>query len=125
MKRSILLIEDNSDIREALATALTKHNLTVYQAPNGLMGYTMAIENEPDLILLDLMMPEMDGHTALTKLRQHPWGRHAKVVVLSAMDDVNNIGTAYEGRISDYIIKSNTSLEEILMKVQSLILETK
>lgn len=121
MRKSILVIEDEADMRDAIATALDKAEFHVITAENGEVGYQEAIAHEPDLILLDLMMPVMDGQETLAKLRQHPWGRDAKVVILTAMDDVMNVGTAYEQGISGYITKSTVSLAEIVNQVRQII----
>lgn len=69
-------------------------------------------------------MPIMDGQTTLSKIRQTPWGSTAKVVILTAMDDVSNVGTAYEQDVSGYITKSTSSLAEIVAQI-SKILEVK
>ena len=118
MEKSILVVEDEQDIREAMAAAVKKAGYNVYTAENGEIGLKMALANEPDLILMDLVMPIMDGHTALQKLRQDPWGKDARVVILSAMDDVVNVANAHEGGITDYLIKSNASLDELINKIR-------
>ena len=118
MDKKILIIEDEPDIREAMAEAVGDAGFTVLTAENGAVGYETAIAEEPDLILLDIVMPVMDGHTTLKKLREHPWGRHAKVVMLTSMDDVRNVASAHESSITDYLIKPHSSLEEIVAKVK-------
>ncbi|NEN93945.1 MAG: response regulator [Okeania sp. SIO3H1] len=118
MNEKILIIEDEADIRVAMADVMESANYTVMTAENGAIGLEIALKEKPNLILLDLRMPEMDGHETLKRLRQNPWGKDAKVVILSAMDDVQNIGTAFEGQISDYIIKAHNSVDEILNKVR-------
>lgn len=118
MKKTILIVEDETDIREAMADALRQEGYTVYTAENGEVGLNLAKANHPDLIMLDLVMPVMDGHTMLTKLREDPWGNKVKVVILSAMDDVKNVASAHEGNIDDYLIKSSSSLKELVNKVR-------
>jgi DNA-binding response OmpR family regulator len=118
MNKTILLVEDEVDIREAMAEALTQAGYTVIEAENGAVGLEKAIANKPDLILLDIVMPIMDGHATLEKLRDDPWGKSAKVIVLTSMDDVQNIASAHEGAIQDYIIKAHASLDEIVKKVR-------
>ena len=120
----ILIVEDEPDIREAMADALTNAGYEVLQAKNGLEGLEMATLEQPSLILLDLVMPEMDGTTMLKKLREDPWGRKAKVVVLSAMDDIKNVGTTHEYQIADYIIKTHSSLHEVVNKVREVLYTT-
>lgn len=67
--KRILIIEDEADIQEALAETFTDANFTVLTAPNGAVGLDMAITEQPDLLLLDLKMPVMDGHEVLRRLR--------------------------------------------------------
>ena len=121
MDKTILIVEDEVDLREAMSEALTEAGFTVTTATNGAEGLKFATDSHPDLILMDLMMPIMNGQEMLKQLRLDPWGRNAHVVVLSAMDDVNNIGHAHEGKILDYIIKAHTSLDELVKQVRMLI----
>jgi len=121
MEKRILIIEDESDIREAMAEAITQAGFEALTAENGQIGYETAITEQPDLILLDIIMPVMDGHETLQKLRQDPWGQNAKVIMLTSMDDVKNIASAHEGAITDYIIKAHASLDEIVNKVRASI----
>lgn len=118
MDKRILIVEDEPDIREAMAEAIEQAGFEALTAENGNVGLTKALAEKPDLILLDIIMPIMDGHEMLKRLRQDPWGRTVKVIVLTSMDDVQNIGTAHEGSITDYIIKAHSSLEEITNKVK-------
>ena len=116
--KHVLIIEDEPDIREAMAEAVASAGYQTSTANNGEEGLAMAFEQHPDLILLDLVMPVMDGRQALKKLREDPWGKDARVVVLTSMDDVENIASSHEYTIEDYIIKSHASLDEILQKVR-------
>ena len=118
MNKTILVVEDEIDIREAISETLTDAGFTVLTAGNGKEGLEKAILEQPDLILLDIVMPEMDGHETLEKLRADPWGLTAKVIMLTSMDGVMNVAQAHEQSISDYIIKSHHSLDEIVKKVK-------
>ncbi len=118
MDKKILIVEDERDMREAMSDALKKEGYEVFEAENGRDGLQLAIKHEPDLILLDLLMPVMGGQEMLKQLRLYAWGRQAKVIILSAMDDVENIGHGFEKGIVDYIIKSNISLSELSLKVK-------
>lgn len=121
MDKRILLVEDEPDIREAMAEALTDAGFQVSTASNGEVGLNLAISEHPDLILLDIVMPVLDGHGMLKKLRTDPWGRDAKIVMLTSMDDVQNIAHAHEVSIVDYIIKAHSSLDEITNKVKMIL----
>lgn len=125
MNKKILIVEDEQDLREAMAEALDEAGFTIVTAPDGAVGLDKAKTEHPDLILLDLMMPVMNGQEMLSQLREDPWGRYANVVILSAMDDVSHIANAHEGKILDYIIKAHTSLDELVKEVRMLVLTTK
>lgn len=118
MSKCVLIVEDETDIREAMAEAITDAGFEVFQAENGQVGLIMAKSQKPDVILLDIRMPIMDGHEMLRRLREDEWGRKANVIMLTSMDDVSNIAHAHEGKIQEYIIKAHVSLEEVVTKVR-------
>lgn len=118
MKKRVLIVEDEQDIRDAMAETIADAGFAVSVAGNGQEGLGLALTEHPDLILLDIVMPILDGHGMLQKLRQDPWGKNAKVIMLSSMDDVQNIAGAHEGEIEDYLIKPHNSLDEVLNKVR-------
>ena len=72
MSERILIVEDEADIREAMADAITQAGYEVKTAENGELGLKVALEEHPNLILLDLVMPIMDGHQMLARLRDDP-----------------------------------------------------
>ncbi|MEY3783832.1 MAG: hypothetical protein RLZZ230_154 [Candidatus Parcubacteria bacterium] len=121
MEKHILIVEDEKDIRDAIAEGITQAGYKVSVAENGVVGLEKALTEHPDLILLDIVMPILDGHQMLEKLRQDQWGRDVKVIILSSMDDVNNIASSYSEKIQGYVIKAHHSLEEILQKVRLVI----
>lgn len=118
MEKRILVIEDEPDIRDAMVETISDAGYTTLSAKDGRSGLQCALQEQPDLILLDLMMPHMNGTEVLTKLRQDPWGQKVPVIILTSMDDVTNIATTHEHHIADYVIKSHASLDEILQKVR-------
>ncbi len=118
MSQRILIVEDEVDVRETIADALTQAGYQVSVAEDGEVGLRLAQNEHPDLILLDLIMPVMDGHEMLRRLRQDMWGKDANVVVLTSMDDATNVASAYEGKITDYIIKVHTTLDELINQVR-------
>ncbi len=118
MDKHILLVEDEQDIREAMAEALTEAGFKVTTAENGEVGLKLALQDKPDLILLDIIMPVMDGHEMLKRLREDPAGKSVKVIMLTSMDGAKDVATAHQENISDYIIKVHSSLEDIVKKVR-------
>lgn len=72
-QKKILIVEDEKNLREAIADVLHNRNFISLQAKNGREGLKLALKEHPDLILLDLLMPEMDGMTAFEKIRKDSW----------------------------------------------------
>ncbi len=81
----------------------------------------IALEWKPDLIMLDLVMPFIDGHEVLRVLREDEWGETVKVIVLTAMDRPFNVALANVGNVEDYIIKGQKTLDEIVIKIQEVL----
>ncbi len=114
----ILVVDDEKDLRDALRTMLESAGYSVVEAADGEEGLKLAEQEKPDLILLDIMMPKMDGHQVLNLLRQKPWGLHIHVLILTNADDPHNIAQGVGLHSDDYIIKSQTSLKDILTRVK-------
>ncbi|MDC1205408.1 response regulator [Candidatus Pacebacteria bacterium] len=117
-RKKILVAEDEKDLREALFTVLSAEGYEVLSADNGQAALDSALKEHPDLILLDLMMPKMDGHAVLKALSEDTWGKNAKVIVLTALDDMETLSTTMENGGFDYMVKSDWKLEDIVKKVK-------
>lgn len=116
--KTILLVEDDTSLRNVLFDKLTSEGFKVIEAQDGKIGLELAIEYHPDIILLDIFMPRMDGINMLTQLRQtDPWGKKAKVIVLSNSTDADTIARSTGLGASDFLIKSEWSLENIVGKI--------
>lgn len=120
-KKKILIIEDDATLHDAVMTALTKDGFEVLVAEDGEAGLQMALEKKPDVILLDMMLPKMDGVTVLGNLRADSWGKDVPVIVLTALDDMNKIAEVIEAGGSDYIVKTNITLSGIITKIKEKI----
>ena len=80
----ILYVEDNADIRQAYAIFLRRSGFRVAEASDGLEGVARAIELQPDLVLMDLQLPKLDGYEATRRIKQHPRTCHVPVIAVSA-----------------------------------------
>lgn len=118
MTKKILIVDDENDLSEALDTALTEAGFETIVAPDGTQGLSLALTEKPDLILLDILMPKMNGHEMINELRKDAWGKNVPVMFLTNFDDASNIAQGFERKGNDYIIKSSTSLAEIVKKVK-------
>jgi len=96
-KNKVLLIaEDEPSLRYILRDKLSNIGFTVFEAADGEEGLAVAMKEHPDLILLDLVMPKMDGISMLKKLRESDWGKSVKVLVLTNLDETGKISEAVE-----------------------------
>lgn len=101
----ILVVDDESDIREFVTYNLSKEGYEVACASNGREALTKALEFRPHLILLDMMMPEMDGREACCALRSNPITAKMMIVFLSAVCEEESLIDCYEAGADDYITK--------------------
>lgn len=118
---TVLIVEDDADLRSAVKTALEAESFEVIEATDGVEGYQAALAHHPDVILLDILMPNMNGHEALAKIRDDNWGKDARVIFLTSFSDAENVVHAVERGSDVYIVKNNTTLEEIVQKVKQTI----
>jgi len=102
---SILIIDDEDDIREILGYNLKKEGYIVYTAANGLEGIQMAERHLPDLILLDVMMPEMDGIEVCEKLRSNSLTENIRVCFLTARSEDYSQIAGFDAGADDYVTK--------------------
>lgn len=105
MNKKILLIDDEQDILEILSYNLEKEGYTVYSVTSGIEGIKKAKEILPDLILLDVMMPEKDGIETCQELRQIPELKKTLIVFLSARGEEFSQLAGYQAGANDYIVK--------------------
>ncbi|HSX08628.1 MAG TPA: response regulator [Candidatus Saccharimonadales bacterium] len=116
--KKILIVEDEKLLANALESKFKHENFIVYKAENGQIGLDMAIANKPDIILLDLMMPVMDGKTMLHKLREMQDFKFLPVVVLTNAGEVDNMReTKTFDNASAFLIKSNVNPDDIVQVV--------
>lgn len=105
MATSILIIEDSTDIRESTAEILELAGYQVYQAPNGKQGVELAIKNIPDLILCDIMMPELDGYGVLHMLSKREETALTPFIFITAKTERSDMRRGMEMGADDYLTK--------------------
>lgn len=120
-QKTVLVVEDEKDIREALADMLRDGLYDVLEAKNGREGVELALARHPDLILLDLLMPEMDGKEAFKRIRADAWGRTARIMILTNVNIGSEQFLEHEGTHEPlgYLIKSDWSITRVLEKVRN------
>ncbi len=114
----LLLIEDNNDLAIELAGFLESHGHTIDAAANGITGLHLAVSNDYDAIVLDLMLPGLDGLEICRQLRSDA-GRWTPVIMLTARDTLEDRLTGFEQGADDYLVKP-FSLHELLARLTAL-----
>jgi|SRR3989344_7558806 len=117
--KTILVVEDDASLRRAVTEKLAQESFKVLEAGDGEAGLSIALREHPDLLLLDLMLPKMDGMTMLERLREDAWGSDAAVVVITNLGETDERRQRAEQlKVLEYIDKSRYTLEELLQKVE-------
>lgn len=115
MNKKILIVEDSKSYLLVLSQSLEKEGFNVITAEDGEEGLSAAKKDNPDLILLDITMPKMDGITMSKKLKEA--GIQAPIIFLTNMSDLKYISDATE-TATDYIIKADINTEGIVARVK-------
>ncbi|HEX6546532.1 MAG TPA: response regulator [Bryobacteraceae bacterium] len=118
---SALVIEDDFDARRILSSALRTEGWKVDEAENGRVGLACIQHSKPSLILLDLMMPEMDGFEFVAKLRELPENRNIPIVVLTAKEVSAEERSVLNGQVAKVVQKASLKIDDLLTELSQLI----
>jgi CRP/FNR family transcriptional regulator, cyclic AMP receptor protein len=126
--KTILLIEDNKVIRENMAEILELSDYKVFTAQNGKEGVALAVQHKPDLIVCDIMMPELDGYGVIHLLQKKPETQNIPFIFLTAKTERDDIRRGMQSGADDYVTKPFTETEllsaiEVRLKKAALIRE--
>jgi signal transduction histidine kinase/ligand-binding sensor domain-containing protein/DNA-binding response OmpR family regulator len=119
--QTVLIVEDDERTRELLRRSLQKEGWQVEEAANGRLGLEQLAQQVPGLILLDLMMPEVDGFTFMKELRQRPDCAQVPVVVITAKDLTEEDRRRLNGDVTRILGKDSTSREQLIAEVRQLL----
>jgi CheY-like chemotaxis protein len=121
--KKILVIEDTLSFLNLYKEKLQLEGFEVYTATDGEEGLSLALEVRPELILLDVMMPKMDGITLMKKLRQSAWGKTVPIIILTNMppDADSTLETIIEDQPVYYLLKQNALPEDVVEKVKEVL----
>ena len=120
MKPCILLIEDDSDMRDLVAGHLEHGGFDVQRADDGIKGQALALQYTPDLILLDLMLPKVDGLTLCQRLRRDERTAGIPILMLTALGGTKDKVSGFNSGADDYLTKP-FDLEELQVRVKALL----
>jgi len=116
--KKILVIEDDISISTALEMKITGAGYDVIVASDGEDGLSKALFERPNLILLDIILPKMDGMTVLDNLRKDEWGKSVPVIVLSNLGTGDEIQRSRENNVKDFLIKTDWSMDDVVRKIK-------
>jgi DNA-binding response OmpR family regulator len=116
----VAIIEDDQAISQMYRFKFEAEGFTVETADNGQLGLELVLAMKPDIILLDLMMPEMTGDEMLEKLRKDAWGKNVKVIILTNMGEQEIPPDVKELGVSAVILKADMTPRQVadLVKTQ-------
>jgi len=121
MEKNVLIIEDDEFFRELVSKNLSSNGFGVLGAIDGEKGVEKAKESKPDLILLDLLLPNLSGFEVLSALKQNSDTSSIPVIILSNLSSKEDIEKGLKLGASDFLIKSQFASEEIIEKIKSFI----
>jgi DNA-binding response OmpR family regulator len=125
MSKKILVVEDELALSQVLSDRFIEEGFDVQTAADGEEGLQKAITWQPDLVLLDIVMPKMDGMTMLHKLRADPVGKTMPVILLTNLSDTEDVYDAMANGVYDFLVKSHWDLEDLIHEVQAKLVGAK
>lgn len=126
MPKTVLIIEDEKPMLNVLEEKISEGGFKVLKAENGKDGLDIALKEHPDLILLDLLLPEMSGLNMLEKLRaSSSWGQQVPVFVLTNLSENRIIYESVALQTAGYFIKSYWTLEDIATEIKNKLSKAK
>ena len=120
-KKKILIVEDEASLSRALKDKFESEGFEVMVAENGAIGLQVALKELPDMILLDIAMPVMDGLEMLKLLKETETGKKIKVIILTNYGDMDKFVLAKDLGADDYLVKADWGMADIVARVNKFI----
>ena len=124
MNNKILVIDDDTSINELIKVNLELAGYTVFQAYDGIKGFALAKQELPSLIILDVMMPDVDGFTVAKRIRENLETKDIPIIMLTALSQLSDKVNGFNIGVDDYLVKP-FEVEELLVRVRALLKRTK
>jgi two-component system alkaline phosphatase synthesis response regulator PhoP len=122
MDKKVLLIEDDSILSEMYQSKLEKEGFVVATANDGEKGLTIALQDHPEIILLDLLMPKMDGMTLMKKLREDNWGQKVPIIILTNLNINEKINQGIrEDHPTYFFMKTEITPSDVIDRVKEVL----
>jgi len=117
----IVFIEDETTLQKMLSAALQEEGYSVITASDGEEGLAAVRSEKPDLVLLDLILPKMDGFTVLSEIKKDEATAHTPVIVLTNLESAEDVGRVVALGATTYLVKANYDLPDIVLKVKEVL----
>lgn len=121
MPKKILIIEDDKFLRELISKKLNDDGFEAHEAVDGEAGLKQIKQIKPDLILLDLILPSIDGFEVLSRMREDPSISSTPVIILSNLGQKEEVDRGLKLGASDYLIKAHFTPGEIIEKIKNVL----
>lgn len=121
MAKTILIVEDDKFLRELIAGKLVKEGYEISEAIDGEKGIKMIKEEKPDLVLLDLILPGIDGFEVLSRMKEDPELARIPVIILSNLGQKEEVERGIKLGAIDYMIKAHFTPREIIDKIKNVL----
>ncbi len=121
-KKKILIIEDEATLQKAMSAILVQEGFEVHSSLDGENGFNTALAIAPDLILLDLILPKMDGFEVLARLKKEKKTAATPIVILTNLGSVNDIQKALDLGATTYLVKTDYDLTDIVSKIRQILM---
>ena len=122
--KTILVVDDDRAINELIKVNLELVGYSVVQAYDGIEGFAVAKQELPSLIILDVMMPDVDGYTVAQRVRLNPELKNTPILMLTALSQLNDKVKGFDIGVDDYLVKP-FEMEELKVRVRALLKRTK
>lgn len=119
----ILVIDDDDSVNELVKINLELSGYTVVSANDGITGFATAKQEQPDLIILDVMMPDVDGYTVAKRIRENPVIKDTPIIMLTALGMLDDKVKGFDIGVDDYLVKP-FEIEELKVRVRALLKRT-
>jgi len=121
MKKNILIVEDDDFFRELVRKKLLSEDFNVFEAVDGEKGIVAIREKKPDLVLLDLLLPSIDGFEVLSQVKSDAVISSIPIIILSNLGQQEDIERGLKLGANDYLIKSQFDIDQIIEKIRNIL----
>jgi DNA-binding response OmpR family regulator len=118
-EKKILIVEDEDAMRQALVEKFKLSGFAVFSAQDGEEGLTLANKEKPDLVMLDILMPKMDGVSLTKNIRESSnWGKEVPIIMLTNLSDPDSVSEVADYGVFDFLVKTDWRLEDVVELVK-------